>query len=83
MSPGCGHISSQPNLSARYFGSFSKPLGYALDPLVRAVPIEEPPLFAVERWRIVGAKPIVDAKVAKECHELVYLRLVKRPPALF
>ena len=57
--------------------------GICARPLVRAVPIEEPSLFAVERWRIVGAKPIADAKVAKECHELVYLRLVKCPPALF
>lgn len=61
------------------FRQLLEAFGICARPIVRAVPIEEPPLFAVERWRIVGAKSIVDAKVAKECHELVYLRLVKRP----
>jgi hypothetical protein len=31
---------------------------------------------------MVGAKPIAGAKVAKECHELVYLRLARRRPWL-
>lgn len=58
------------------FQQLLEAFGICARPLVRAVPIEELLLFAVEHWRIVGAKPIAGAKVAKECHELVYLRLV-------
>ncbi len=64
------------------FRQLLEAFGICARPIVRAVPIEEPPLFAVERWRIVGAKPIVDAKVAKNAMSLSTCALSSAPGAL-
>lgn len=52
------------------FQQLLEAFGICVKPLVRAASIEELPLFAVEHWRIVGAKPIAGAKARRNAMSL-------------